>query len=217
MSNLSKPLANPDWWRGALIYQIYPRSYQDSNQDGIGDLPGITSRLDYIASLGVDAVWLSPIFTSPMKDFGYDVADYTDVDPMFGSLDDFRAMLDKAHGLGLKVMIDQVISHSSDQHSWFAESRQSRDNAKADWYVWADAKADGSPPNNWLSLFGGSAWAWDSRRRQYYLHNFLTSHHGPCTAARTAGRKGPADARTAPRPPAAPALRPDRYRRCRAC
>ncbi|MDH2433734.1 alpha glucosidase [Pokkaliibacter sp. MBI-7] len=175
MTDVSKTAPNPDWWRGALIYQIYPRSYQDSNHDGIGDLPGITARLEYIASLGVDAVWLSPIFTSPMKDFGYDVADYTDVDPMFGSLDDFRAMLDKAHGLGLKVMIDQVISHSSDQHPWFAESRQSRDNAKADWYVWADAKADGSPPNNWLSLFGGSAWAWDSRRRQYYLHNFLAS------------------------------------------
>ena len=164
-----------DWWRGAVIYQIYPRSFQDSNGDGIGDLAGITRRLDHVADLGADAVWISPFFTSPMKDFGYDVSDYRDVDPMFGTLADFDALVDKAHRLGLKVMIDLVLSHSSDQHPWFAESRRDRTNAKADWYVWADAKPDGTPPNNWLSIFGGSAWHWDGRRMQYYLHNFLTT------------------------------------------
>ena len=162
-----------DWWRGAVMYQIYPRSFQDSNGDGIGDLRGITDRLPYVADLGVDAVWLSPIFTSPMLDMGYDVSDYTDIDPIFGSLADFDAMVARAHALGLKVIIDQVLSHSSDQHPFFTESRSSRDNPKADWYVWADPKHDGTPPNNWLSVFGGPAWAWDARRRQYYLHNFL--------------------------------------------
>ncbi len=166
---------DPDWWRGAVIYQIYPRSFQDSNDDGIGDLAGITRRLDYIASLGVDAIWISPFFRSPMKDFGYDVEDYRDVDPMFGTLDDFRRLLDCAHDLGLRVMIDLVLSHTSDQHPWFRESVASRDNAKSDWYVWADARADGTPPNNWLSIFGGSAWQWSTRRCQYYMHNFLTS------------------------------------------
>ena len=156
----------------------------EDNGDGVGDLPGITQRLDYVAKLGADAVWLSPIFKSPMKDFGYDVSDYCDVDPLFGTLDDFRTLVNKAHDLGLKVMIDQVLSHTSDQHPWFAESRASRDNPKADWYVWADAKDDGNPPNNWLSIFGGSAWQWDTRRRQYYLHNFLSSqpdlnYHNP--------------------------------------
>ena len=162
-----------DWWRGAVIYQIYPRSYQDSNDDGIGDLAGIIHRLDHIASLGVDAIWISPFFKSPMLDFGYDVSDYRDVDPMFGTLGDFDALIEKAHNLGLKVLIDLVLSHSSDQHPWFIESRETRDNPKADWYVWADAKPDGSPPNNWLSIFGGSAWEWSPERMQYYLHNFL--------------------------------------------
>ena len=164
-----------DWWRGAVIYQIYPRSFQDQNGDGVGDLVGITSRLDYVADLGVDAIWLSPVFTSPMKDFGYDVSNYRDIDPSFGTLEDFDNLVRKAHSLGLKVIIDQVISHSSDKHAWFSESRQSRTNAKADWYVWADPKPDGTPPNNWLSIFGGSAWQWDSRRMQYYQHNFLVS------------------------------------------
>jgi alpha-glucosidase len=163
------------WWRGASIYQIYPRSFADSNGDGIGDLPGITSHLDYVASLGVDAIWLSPFFASPMKDFGYDVADYCNVDPIFGCLADFDQLIDKAHALGLKVLIDQVYSHSSDAHEWFGESRANRNNAKAHWYVWADAKPDGSPPNNWQSVFGGPAWTWDARRGQYYLHNFLSS------------------------------------------
>ncbi len=164
-----------DWWRGAVIYQIYPRSYQDSNGDGVGDLAGITARLDHIAGLGADAIWISPFFTSPMKDFGYDVSDYCDVDPMFGSLSDFDALVARAHALNLKVMIDLVLSHTADVHPWFAESRKNRTNAKADWYVWADPKPDGTPPNNWLSVFGGSAWQWDARRQQYYLHNFLTS------------------------------------------
>ena len=161
------------WWRGAVIYQIYPRSYQDSNGDGIGDLNGITRRLPYIANLGVDAIWLSPVFTSPMADMGYDVSNYRDINPEFGTLADFNTLVQTAHDLGLKVMIDQVLSHSSDQHPYFQESRQSRDNDKADWYVWADPKPDGSPPNNWLAIFGGIAWQWESRRRQYYLHNFL--------------------------------------------
>tara|TARA_R100000656_G_scaffold23106_3_gene20563 strand:- start:288 stop:1901 length:1614 start_codon:yes stop_codon:yes gene_type:complete len=168
-------MKNPDWWRGAVIYQVYPRSFYDSNGDGIGDLPGVTAKLDYIASLNVDAIWLSPFFTSPMKDFGYDVSDYRGVDPIFGTIEDFDELIAEAHKCDLKIMIDQVLSHSSDQHRWFTESRASRDNPKADWYVWADPNADGTPPNNWLSVFGGSAWAWDSRRKQYYLHNFLTS------------------------------------------
>jgi alpha-glucosidase len=169
------PAPDRDWWRGAVIYQIYPRSYQDTNGDGVGDLKGIMRRLPYIAELGADAIWISPFFKSPMHDFGYDVSDYCDVDALFGTLADFDALVAEAHRLGLKVMIDQVISHTAESHPWFKESRSSRDNPKADWYVWADAKPDGSPPNNWLSIFGGSAWQWDARRRQYYLHNFLAS------------------------------------------
>lgn len=163
------------WWRGAVTYQIYPRSFLDTDGDGVGDLPGIIERLDYVAGLGVDAIWIAPFFKSPMADFGYDIADYRDVDPLFGTLADFDALLAQAHRLGLKVMIDQVLSHNSIEHAWFRESRENRDNPKADWYVWADAKDDGSPPNNWLSLFGGSAWQWEPRRGQYYLHNFLAS------------------------------------------
>jgi alpha-glucosidase len=163
------------WWRGAVIYQIYPRSFRDTNGDGIGDLAGIVEGLDYIASLGVDGIWISPFFTSPMKDFGYDVADYRGIDPTFGTFADFDAIIVKAHRLGLKVIIDQVYSHTSDEHAWFRESRQNRTNPKADWYVWADPKPDGSPPSNWQSVFGGSAWQWDGPRKQYYLHNFLTS------------------------------------------
>lgn len=164
-----------EWWRGGVIYQVYPRSFQDSNGDGIGDLPGIIDRLDHIASLGVDCIWLSPINQSPQADMGYDVSDYMQVDPLFGSLQDFDVLIQKAHALGLKVIMDQVVSHTSDQHPWFQESAFSRENAKADWYVWADAKPDGSPPNNWLSVFGGSAWEWHTARKQYYLHNFLTA------------------------------------------
>ena len=167
--------AGEEWWRGAVIYQIYPRSFMDSNADGVGDLEGICLRLDYVADLGVDGIWISPFFTSPMKDFGYDISDFRGVDPLFGTLDDFKVLVDKAHALDLKVIVDQVLGHSSDQHPWFQESRQDRTNAKADWYVWADPKPDGTPPNNWLSPFGGCAWTWDPRRSQYYFHNFLES------------------------------------------
>ncbi len=167
-------IAQP-WWRGAVIYQIYPRSFRDTNADGIGDLEGIAQGLDYIADLGVDGIWISPFFTSPMHDYGYDVADYCGIDPSFGTFADFDRIIEKAHALGLKVIIDQVYSHTSDEHPWFAESRQDRANPKADWYVWADPRPDGSPPSNWQSVFGGSAWQWDGPRKQYYLHNFLTS------------------------------------------
>ncbi len=162
-----------EWWRGCVIYQIYPRSFCDTNADGIGDLGGIISKLEHVASLGVDAIWISPFFMSPMKDFGYDVSDYYQVDPMFGSIEDFQELVKHAKNLGLKVLIDQVWGHTSDQHRWFKESRMSLDNSKADWYVWQDPKADGTPPNNWLSYFGGPAWTWDARREQYYLHHFL--------------------------------------------
>jgi alpha-glucosidase len=164
-----------DWYRDAIIYQVYPRSFLDTNGDGVGDLPGITAKLDYIASLGVDIVWISPYFKSPMKDFGYDISDYCDVDPLFGTLADFDVMIAKAHSLGLKIMIDQVMAHTAEDHPWFKESRASRDNPKADWYVWSDPAPDGNPPNNWMSVFGGSSWQWDTRRRQYYMHNFLVS------------------------------------------
>ena len=162
-----------EWWRGAVLYQVYPRSFADANGDGVGDLPGIVERLPYIAGLGVDAVWLSPFFPSPQADFGYDIADYRGVDPLFGTLDDFDRLIERAHALGLKVVIDQVYSHTSQAHPWFAQSRDSRENDRANWYVWADPKEDGSPPNNWQSVFGGPAWRWDARRSQYYLHNFL--------------------------------------------
>ena len=171
-AELSAQAAAP-WWKGAVIYQVYPRSFADSNGDGIGDLKGVTAHLDYVANLGCDGVWISPFFTSPMKDFGYDVADYCDVDPIFGTLDDFDQLVAKAHALELKVIIDQVYSHSSDHHPWFLESRSSRNNPKADWYVWADPRPDGSPPNNWQSVFGGPSWTWDARREQYYHHSFL--------------------------------------------
>ena len=164
-----------DWWKGGIIYQIYPRSFQDTTGSGTGDLAGIAQRLPYVASLGVDAVWISPFFTSPMKDFGYDVSDYCGIDPIFGTMEDFDWLVQSAHELGLKVMIDLVMSHTSDQHPWFKESRTSRDNPKSDWYVWSDPRPDGTPPNNWLSIFGGSAWQWDARREQYFLHNFLSS------------------------------------------
>ena len=166
---------DPDWWRGGVVYQIYPRSFLDMNGDGVGDLAGVAARLDYVARLGVDAVWISPFFVSPMQDFGYDVADYKNVDPMFGTIEDFDALLAAAHERGLRVLLDLVLSHTSDKHPWFQESRVDHGNSKSDWYVWADPKPDGTPPNNWLSIFGGPAWEWDTRRRQYYLHNFLPS------------------------------------------
>lgn len=163
------------WWQGAVIYQVYPRSFMDSNNDGIGDLKGIIQRFDYIESLGVDAVWVSPFFKSPMKDFGYDISDYRDVDPIFGELKDFDELVARAKQSDIKIIIDQVLSHTSDLHPWFEESRQDKTNPKADWYVWADPKPDGTAPNNWMSIFGGTAWQWEPRRGQYYLHNFLSS------------------------------------------
>ncbi|MEL6681805.1 MAG: alpha-amylase family glycosyl hydrolase [Pseudomonadota bacterium] len=164
-----------EWWREAVIYQIYPRSFQDDNGDGVGDLKGIIRRLPHIAGLGADCIWLSPIFTSPQKDMGYDVSNYTDIDPLFGTLDDFDALIARAHDLGLKVITDQVLSHTSDQHPWFQQSRICRENSRADWYVWADPLVDGSPPTNWHSHFGGPAWEFDPQRGQYYLHNFLAA------------------------------------------
>jgi alpha-glucosidase len=162
------------WWQRGVIYQIYPRSFQDSNGDGVGDLSGILQRLDYLSEvLKVDAIWLSPIFPSPMADFGYDVSDYTDIHPMFGTLDDFDALLSAAHARGLRLIIDFVPNHTSDQHPWFLESRSSRQSPKRDWYIWRDPKPDGSLPNNWASMFGGAAWEWDETTGQYYLHTFL--------------------------------------------
>jgi len=161
------------WWQRGVIYQVYPRSFQDSNGDGIGDLAGVGARLEYLAALGVDAVWISPIYPSPMADFGYDVADYCNIDPIFGTLDDFQQLLDRAHALGLKVLLDFVPNHSSERHAWFEESRSSRDNPKRDWYLWRDPAPEGGPPNNWLSRMGGSAWQWDAHTGQYYYHAFL--------------------------------------------
>jgi alpha-glucosidase len=161
------------WWKRGIIYQVYPRSFQDTNADGIGDLEGIRRRLDYLKWLQVDAVWISPIYPSPMKDFGYDVADYCDVDLIFGTLDDFDRLVEEAHERGLKLILDFVPNHTSDKHPWFVEGRASRDNAKRDWYIWRDPKPDGSPPNNWISNFGGPAWTLDEATGQYYYHAFL--------------------------------------------
>jgi alpha-glucosidase len=161
------------WWQTGVIYQIYPRSFQDMNGDGIGDLRGIERRLDYLASLGVDAIWMSPIYPSPMADFGYDVADYCGIDSRFGTLDDFDDLLAQVHARGLKLLLDFVPNHTSDRHPWFVESRSSRVNPKRDWYIWRDPAPDGGPPNNWISDFGGSAWEWDEATGQYYYHAFL--------------------------------------------
>jgi alpha-glucosidase len=161
------------WWQIGVIYQIYPRSFQDTNGDGTGDLKGIVLRLDYLASLGIDAIWISPVYPSPMADFGYDVADYYGIDSRFGTLADFDELLVQAHARGLKVLLDFVPNHTSDQHPWFAESRSSRDNLKRDWYIWRDPAPDGGPPNNWISDFGGSAWELDEATGQYYYHAFL--------------------------------------------
>jgi oligo-1,6-glucosidase/alpha-glucosidase len=169
---VTRPEDHP-WWERGVVYQVYPRSFQDSDGDGVGDLRGIEQRLDYLAGLGIDAIWLSPIFPSPMADFGYDVADYCGIEPMFGTLADFDRLLAAAHARGLKLLLDFVPNHSSDQHPWFRESRSSRDNPKRDWYIWRDGKPDGSPPNNWISDFGGSAWTWDEATGQYYLRAFL--------------------------------------------
>lgn len=161
------------WWQRGIIYQVYPRSFMDTNGDGVGDLPGIVRKLDYLRDLGVDALWLSPTFPSPMADFGYDVSDYTGVHPQFGTLDDMDRLIDVAHARGLKIMLDLVPNHTSDEHPWFVESRSSRDNPRRDWYLWRDPAPDGGPPNNWLSVFGGSAWTLDPATGQYYCHSFL--------------------------------------------
>jgi alpha-glucosidase len=162
------------WWQRGLIYQIYPRSFMDSNADGTGDLPGITSRLDYLHWLGVDCIWISPIFPSPMADFGYDVSNYTDIEPLFGTLADFDALVTAAHQRDIRVVLDYVPNHSSDRHPWFVASRASREDPRRDWYIWRDAQPDGGLPNNWLSSFGGTAWEWDFATEQYYYHAYLT-------------------------------------------
>ncbi|WP_424631991.1 alpha-amylase family glycosyl hydrolase [Bradyrhizobium sp. SYSU BS000235] len=163
------------WWTSGILYQVYPRSFQDSNGDGVGDLRGMIDRLSYLHDLGVNAVWLSPIFPSPMVDFGYDISDYTRIDPLFGTLDDFDALVAAAHGLGLKVILDLVPNHTSDQHPWFIESRGSRTNPKRDWYIWHDGREGSEPPTNWISEFGGSSWEFDPHTGQYYYHAFLTA------------------------------------------
>ena len=168
-------LQDTPWWKRGVIYQIYPRSFQDERGDGVGDLRGIEQRLDYIEALGVNAIWISPCFKSPMKDFGYDVEDHRDIDPLFGTLEDFDSLVSEAHQRGIKVLIDLVLSHTADTHPWFQAARQSRDDLHGDRYVWADPGADGGPPNNWLSIFGGPAWTYEEARGQYYLHNFLSS------------------------------------------
>ena len=162
------------WWQKGIIYQIYPRSYQDSNNDGVGDLKGITRRLDYIKKLNVDAIWLSPIYPSPMHDFGYDVANYTDIHPMFGDMGEFDHFLEEVHQRELKLILDLVPNHTSDEHAWFIESRSNRENPKRNWYIWRDPAPDGGPPNNWISYFGGSAWTLDPQTNQYYLHQFVS-------------------------------------------
>lgn len=161
------------WWRHGIFYQVYPRSFQDSNGDGVGDINGIIERLPYLLALGIDAVWLSPVFPSPMADFGYDISDYIGIDPLFGTMEDFDALVKAAHRSGLKIILDLVPNHTSDQHPWFVESRGSRDNPKRDWYIWREPGPGGGPPNNWLSEFGGSAWEYDAATRQYYYHAFL--------------------------------------------
>ncbi|HEU0013448.1 MAG TPA: alpha-amylase family glycosyl hydrolase [Longimicrobium sp.] len=166
-------MSETPWWQRGVIYQVYPRSFQDSNGDGVGDLRGITSRLDYLRWLGVDAIWVSPFYPSPMADFGYDVTDHRAVDPVFGSLADFDRLLAEAHARGIRVVLDFIPNHTSHRHPWFVESRASRHDRRRDWYVWRDPAPDGGPPNNWLSAFGGSAWEWDAPTQQYYLHTFL--------------------------------------------
>jgi alpha-glucosidase len=181
MSMADSEFEAAQWWQTGVIYQVYPRSFQDTNGDGVGDLKGITARLDYLKGLGVDAVWISPIFPSPMADFGYDVSDYTGIDPLFGTMKDFDVLLAAAHAKGLRVILDFVPNHTSDQHPWFVESRSSRTNAKRDWYLWHDAARAGDNwqpaptrlPNNWMSQFGGPAWTWDEGTQQFYLHSFL--------------------------------------------
>src|SRR6184192_35120 len=169
---VSQNSADP-WWKHAVIYEIYPRSFQDSNGDGIGDINGITSRLDYLKDLGVDAIWITPMYPSPQIDFGYDIADYEAFDPQYGTMADFDRLVSEAKKRNIRILMDYVANHTSDQHPWFLESRSSRTNPKRDWYVWRDATPGGWPPNNWLSIMGGSVWEWDPATEQYYLHSYL--------------------------------------------
>ncbi|MEC8940851.1 MAG: alpha-amylase family glycosyl hydrolase [SAR324 cluster bacterium] len=176
--NLKSSLLSENWWESAVFYQIYPRSFKDSNNDGIGDLAGVIEKLDHLndgkgGGLGIDAIWFSPFFPSPQADFGYDVSDYCNIDSDYGTLEDFNQLVEESHRRGIKIVLDLVLNHSSDQHKWFQESRKNSTNSKVDWYVWADPKPDGSPPNNWLAVFGGAAWTFEPQRGQYYLHNFL--------------------------------------------
>src|ERR1700732_1162381 len=165
--------SDESWWRHGVFYQIYPRSFQDSNADGVGDIRGIVDRLPYLQALGIDAIWLSPIFPSPMADFGYDISDYTGLDPLFGTMDDFDALVPAAHAAALKIILDLVPNHTSDRHPWFVESRASRDNPKRDWYIWREPRPDGTAPNNWMSEFGGSAWKYDIRTKESYYPAFF--------------------------------------------
>lgn len=164
---------NHYWWQTGIIFQVYPRSFQDSNSDGIGDINGIIRRLDYLECLGIKAIWISPIYPSPMNDFGYDITDYKNIDPVFGTLEDFDELHKQVHSRGIKLLMDFVHNHTSSLHPWFLESRSSRENPKRDWYMWYDPLPDGGPPNNWLSVFGGIAWEWDEQTGQYYYHSFL--------------------------------------------
>ncbi|MBP6744605.1 alpha-amylase, partial [bacterium] len=170
----NEPAEAIEWWRNAVVYQIYPRSFQDSNNDGTGDIKGIVSRLDYLSNLGIDCIWLSPFYPSPNKDFGYDISDYCNVDPLFGDLSDFDHLVNEAHKRNLKVIIDLVPNHTSDQHAWFQEALEGKESFKRDWYVWRDPAPGGGLPNNWPSYFGGPAWTLDKESGQYFLHQFLS-------------------------------------------
>ena len=175
----SKSASLENWWKNAVIYEIYPRSFQDTNGDGIGDLNGITEHLDYLKNLGIDAIWLSPIYPSPQVDFGYDISDYENIDPQYGTLADFDRLVSEAKKRNIRIMMDMVMNHTSDKHKWFIESRSSKDNPYRDWYVWKDGKGEtatdkGEVPNNWRSDFGGTAWQWDEKTRQYWYHKFYT-------------------------------------------
>ncbi|HEX5406622.1 MAG TPA: alpha-amylase family glycosyl hydrolase, partial [Pseudonocardiaceae bacterium] len=167
-------MADQHWWRAGVLYQVYPRSFADANGDGIGDLAGITARLDHLRTLGVDGIWISPVYPSPMVDFGYDITDHTGIDPLFGDIGDTERLIDAAHGHGMRVLMDFVPNHTSDQHPWFVSSRSGRDSPHRNWYLWADPAADGGPPNNWRSVFGGPAWTLDEATGQYYYHAYLT-------------------------------------------
>lgn len=173
--NSSKDAEGHAWWQHAVFYEIYPRSFADSNNDGIGDLNGITSKLDYLKNLGVDAIWITPCFPSPQVDFGYDVSDYENIDPMYGTLADFDNLVTEAKKRGIHIILDFVVNHTSDQHKWFLDSKSSRTSKYRDWYIWRDGKGSGEPPNNWISIFGGSAWKFDPTTNQYYYHIFYAA------------------------------------------